>query len=57
MYRVEERENTKTYERDTPNSDHAWHLRTLDQGGVGVVKLHCEECAKDTGWSVSWRTM
>jgi hypothetical protein len=31
--------------------DHEWILKTRDQGGVAVVKLHCVECRRDIGWS------
>jgi hypothetical protein len=29
--------------------DHAWYLKTCDDKGVGLVKVHCCECAKDFG--------
>jgi hypothetical protein len=31
--------------------DHAWYLKTWDEGEVGILKLHCIECSKDFG---SW---
>lgn len=29
--------------------DHEWILKSWDQDGVGIVKLHCVECRKDCG--------
>lgn len=28
---------------------HQWHLRTLDQNFVGVIRVYCVECCKDFG--------
>jgi hypothetical protein len=32
--------------------DHAWYLKTWDEGGVGIVKLYCVEYSKDIGSGV-----
>lgn len=29
--------------------DHVWKLKSYDQHGVVVVKIHCEECSKEFG--------
>jgi hypothetical protein len=29
--------------------DHAWYLKTWNEKGVGLVKVHCCECGKDFG--------
>lgn len=35
--------------KDSDLDDHKWELRSWDQDGVGVVKLYCCECRKETG--------
>jgi hypothetical protein len=36
--------------------DHQWHLRSLDQNFVGVVKLYCVECCKEFGYTTGDRS-
>ena len=37
--------------RNRDMDDHNWVLKSFDQNGVAIVKLHCLECGKDCGGS------
>ena len=35
--------------KDSNLDDHKWELRSYDEDGIGIVKLYCCECWKETG--------